>query len=462
MKDRIEKDHWGEKKVPGDAFWGIHTQRALENFRLSGLRVSQGLIRALVMIKKAACLTNQELGYLSEEKARAIQTACDEVLEGRISDAWPLDALQGGAGTSTNMNVNEVLANRAMELLGGTKGQYGLVHPIEDVNMHQSTNDVYPTAVKIAAIFGCKALSESAAKLQGVFQEKEKEFSGIVKIGRTELQEAIPLTLGAEFAAFAEAFARDRWRTFKCEERLRVVNLGGTAVGTGLTAPQRYIFLVIEKLREITGLGLSRSENMVDATANADVFVEVSGILKAHASNLVKIANDLRLMNLLGEIQLPQLQAGSSIMPGKINPVILEAMIQAGLKVMANDLLVTEAASRATFQICEFMPLLAHALLESIELLTRADEMFSRHVAGIKADPEKCQAYADHAEGIITAFVPRLGYDKAAELLMEFRSSQQKNLRKFLEKQLGKEITSKTLSSQNLLALGHKAHGKNA
>lgn len=328
--------------------------------------------------------------------------------------------------------------------------------------MHQSTNDVYPTALKVAAILGLKALSEAAAKLQGAFQQKEKEFAGIVKMGRTELQEAVPMTLGAEFAAFAEAFARDRWRTFKCEERLRVVNLGGTAIGTGLAAPQRYIFLVIEKLCEITGLGLSRSENLIDATANADAFVEVSGILKAHASNLVKIANDLRLMNLLGEIQLPRLRTGSSVIPGKINPVLLEAVMQAGLKVMANDLLVTEAVSRATFQICEFMPLLAHALLGSIDLLTRADEMFSMHVAGIKAGPEKCQASTDQAEGIVTAFVPHLGYDKVAELLKEFRSSGKKGLREFLEERVGKEVVAKTLSPQNLLSLGHKDHGKNA
>ncbi|MDD5226550.1 MAG: aspartate ammonia-lyase [Candidatus Omnitrophica bacterium] len=462
MDYRTEKDALGEKKIPAEKYWGIHTQRALENFPLSGLCVFPGLIRALTTVKKAACLANQELGYLSGPKAKAITSACDEVLEGRFTDSWPLDALQGGAGTSTNMNMNEVLANRAIELLGGTKGQYGLVHPIEDVNMHQSTNDVYPTAVKVAAILGCRALSETVAKLQGSFQQKEKEFAGIVKIGRTELQEAVPMTLGAEFAAFAEAFARDRWRTFKCEERLRVVNLGGTAIGTGLAAPQRYIFLVTEKLRQITGLGLSRSENMVDATANADAFVEVSGILKAHASNLVKIASDLRLMNLLGEIRLPQLQTGSSVMPGKINPVILEAVMQAGLKVMANDLLVTEAASRATLQICEFMPLLAHALLESIDLLTRTDEMFAMHVAGIRADSEKCQSYLDQSEGIMTAFVPRLGYDKAAELLKTFKASGGKNLREFLEEHLGKEIVAKTLSPQNLLSLGHKDYGKNA
>jgi aspartate ammonia-lyase len=461
MKNRTEKDSLGSKEVPGNVYWGIHTQRAIENFPVSGLRTSSELIRALAIVKKAACLANLETGHLAEKKAKAIATACDEILEGKFSDSWPLDALQGGAGTSTNMNMNEVVANRAIELLGGEKGQYELVHPLEDVNMHQSTNDVYPTAVKVAAILGLRKLSEAAAKLQGVFQQKEKEFSGIVKIGRTELQEAVPLTLGAEFAAFAEAFARDRWRTFKCEERLRVVNFGGTAIGTGLAAPQCYIFLAVEKLREMAGLGLSRSENMVDATANADPFVEVSGILKAHASNLVKIAGDLRLMSLLGEITLPSLQSGSSIMPGKVNPVILEAVIQAGLKVMANDLLVTEAASRGTFQICEFMPLLAHAFLESIELLTNVDQMFAMHTPGIEANPEKCRVYADQAEGTIAAFIPNLGYDKTGEFLKAFKASEQKNLREFLEERLGKEIVAKTLSPQNLLSLGHKDHAKN-
>lgn len=461
MDYRIEKDALGEKKVPGDKYWGIHTQRAIENFPLSALSVSGELIRSVVTVKKAACLANRELGYLSEEKAQAILTACDEVLEGKLTGDWPLDALQGGAGTSTNMNVNEVVANRAIELLGGKKGQYELVHPIEDVNMHQSTNDAYPTALKLAAIMGLHALDEAAAKLQGAFQQKEKEFAVILKIGRTELQEAVPMTLGAEFGAFAEAFARDRWRTSKCEERLRVINLGGTAIGTGLGAPQRYIFLVIEKLREITGMGLSRSENVLDATANHDAFVEVSGMLKAHAASLIKVANDLRLMNLIGEIELPKLQSGSSIMPGKINPVIPEAMIQAGLKVIANDLLVTEAVARSTFQICEFMPLLAHALLESLALLVHADRMFAIHVAGIKGCQEKCQGYVDHAEAIVTAFVPSLGYDKAGELIKEFRLSGQKNLRQFLEARLGKEFVAKTLSLENLLSLGHKDHGKN-
>ena len=460
MRYRVEKDMLGEKQVAENAYWGIHTQRAFENFRVSGSCVNAGLIKALVLVKKAAASVNRDLKYLDGKKADAIISACDEMIEGIekcfFLGEFPVDALQGGAGTSANMNVNEVIANRAIELLGGRKGDYSLVNPIEDVNLHQSTNDVYPTALKVACISGLRELSASIEKTQGAFQKKEKEFAGIVKIGRTELQEAVPITLGAEFSAFAEAFGRDRWRTFKCEERLRVVNIGGTAVGTGLTAPRSYIFLVIEKLREVTGLGLSRGENLLDATADTDPFVEVSGILKAHAANLIKISNDLRLMNLLGEIELPKAQAGSSIMPGKVNPVILEAAVQAGTKVIANDLIVTEACSRSSLQINEFMPLLAHAMLESLDISLNINNMLAPHIEGIKADAEKCREYFDKSPVIITAFLPSVGYERAEALLKEFSSSVKKNLREFLVEKLGKDAVDKILSPHNLASLGYK------
>ena len=461
MRNRTEKDLLGEKsQIPENAYWGIHTQRASENFRVSGISVNSGLIKALAMVKKAAALANRELKYIDAKKADAIISACDWVIQGiddrSLTGEFPVDALQGGAGTSTNMNVNEVIANRAIELLGGRKGDYSLIHPIEDVNLHQSTNDAYPTALKIACIYGFRNLSASVEKTQGAFQKKEKEFAGIVKVGRTELQEAVPITLGAEFSAFAEAFARDRWRTFKCEERLRVVNIGGTAVGTGLTAPRSYIFLVIEKLREITGLGLARGENLLDAPANPDSFVEVSGILKAHAANIIKISNDLRLMNLLGEIGLPKAQAGSSIMPGKVNPVILEAAIQAGTKVIANDFIVTDACSKGSLQINEFMPLIAQSMLESLDMLTYVNNMLAPHIEGIKADAEKCREYLDKSPAIITAFLPLMGYERAEALLKEFSSSGKKNLREFLVEKLGKETVEKTLSPHNLTSLGYK------
>ncbi len=459
---RIEHDLLGTMSLPHDTYWGIHTERASHNFHISGYKVNPSLIKALAMVKKACCQANYELGYLNsvsvtrKEKAEAIVLACDEIIEGHLLDQFPVDALQGGAGTSTNMNINEVIANRAIEILGGEKGDYSVVHPLEEVNLHQSTNDVYPTAIRVAGIYGLRQLSQAITKLQGAFQQKEKEFGKIVKIGRTELQEAVPITLGAEFAAFAEAISRDRWRTFKCEERLRVVNLGGTAVGTGLTAPRDYIFLVIEKLRDVTGLGISRGENVMGETANADPFVEVSGILKAHAANLVKIGNDLRLLNLLGEIKLPSLQAGSSIMPGKVNPVMLEAAAQVGMKVMANDYIICEVVSRGTLQINEFLPLLAHVFLESMDMLVNVNLLLAEHIKGIVADEEKCREYFDESPVIITAFLPLIGYERATELAQEFSNSSKRNMRLFLEEKLGKELVDRTISPYRLTALGYK------
>ncbi len=453
---RVEKDLLGEERVPAEAYWGIHTLRAMRNFRMSGYAVNPALIRALATVKKACCQANAELGYLETRKAQAIESACDEIAEGKLGEQFSIDALQGGAGTSTNMNVNEVLANRAIELMGGEKGDYRVIHPVEDVNRHQSTNDVYPTALKIACIRRLRDLSAEIALTQGAFQKEEKEFASVVKVGRTELQEAVPITLGAEFGAFAEAVARDRWRTFKSEERLRVVNVGGTAVGTGLTAPRAYIFLVIEKLREATGIGLSRSENVLDATANSDCFVEVSGILKAHASNLVKICDDLRLLHLLGEIELPAAQAGSSIMPGKVNPVILETVIQSALAVISYDRAVTEACSRSTLQINEFMPLLSWAMLGSLDLLCAANQSFAGHIAGIRANETACREYFDRSPVIITALLPHIGYERAEELLREFAECGKKSLRDFLTGKLGKELVEKTFTPSNLTSLGYR------
>ncbi len=446
MNTRTEKDFLGELEIPADAPWGIHTARALANFPVPGGPVPASLVAALMLVKKACALANKELGYLPEEKAGRMVDACD-----RLHDSsCPLPALQGGAGTSTNMHINEVIARAS--------GQD--VHPIEDVNLHQSTNDVYPTAVKVAAIFGLRALAEQIETLQGTFQRLEQTFAHIPTIGKTELVNAVPLTLGAEFGAFAEAFARDRWRTFKCEERLRVVNLGGTAVGTGLTAPRNYIFLATDKLREVTGLGLSRGENLVDQTANADAFVEVSGILKACATNLVKICGDLRLLHMNRKIKLPAVQAGSSIMPGKVNPVILESVMQIGIKVQANDFIVTECASRGSLQINEFMPLLAAALLESMELLAAGAGMLARHAEGIEADEAECVRQFSESVEIVTAFLPVVGYDRATALVQQFKDrtdlSDRSDFKQFLIQELGEAVVAKTLSPQNIMALGHR------
>jgi aspartate ammonia-lyase len=459
QKYRVERDLLGELDVPSGAYWGIHTQRALRNFTISSRKVNAGLIHAMAQVKKACCLTNLETFWMKPEKAKAVLGACDEVISGMLDSEFQLDAMQGGAGTSTNMNVNEVIANRAIEILNGEKGDYSIIHPIDDVNLHQSTNDVYPTAVKVAVIYALRKLSRDIAMLQGEFQKKEKEFSEIVKMGRTEMQEAVPLALGMEFSAFSEALGRDRWRTFKCEERLRVVNLGGTAIGTGISAPKDYIFLVIEKLRDITGLGLSRGENLAGETANADAFVEVSGIMKAHASNLIKIAGDLRMMNMLGEIRLPSMQAGSSAMPGKVNPVIMEAVIQAGLRIISNDLIVTEAASRSTFQIIEFMPMLADALLESMDILSNVDNMFAAHVSGISADAGKCSGIAHASPMIITALVPYIGYEKATEIMNGYEAAADKDFRTYLKNLLGEELVDRALDPYTLTALGFKGKG---
>ena len=459
---RRERDALGEIEIAADALWGIHTERGLRNFRFSERRVPFALIAAIATVKHAAAVTNAELGYLDKDIVDAIVAACAEVCEGgaAMQAQFPLDALQGGAGTSTNMNVNEVVANLALKRLGKPLGDYETVHPLHHVNLHQSTNDVYPTALRIAAITGVRRLSDAMAKLQGAFQVKEQAFQGIAKMGRTELQAAVPMTLGQEFSAFAEAIARDRWRTFKCEERLRLVNLGGTAIGTGITAPRRYIFRVIEILRALTGMGLSRNENVIDATANADAFVEVSGILKASAANLGKIAGDLRLLHFLGEIDLPPLQAGSSIMPGKVNPVMMEAVLQAGMAVRANDGIVTECAAHGTLQINEFMPLLAFSLLESIDILEAAALAFAGHVEAITANPERCAAHLDDSPTLLTAFLPKIGYERADALVKDYAVAKANDasltLRRFLSERLDEAMVNEVLSTPNLLKLGHE------
>jgi aspartate ammonia-lyase len=321
---RIEHDLLGELAVPADALYGIATVRALANFPLSGRPVHRGLVHAYGAVKLACARTNHELGYIPDAAFQPLESACGELIRGELDVHVVVDALQGGAGTSTNMNVNEVLANRALQLAGHAPGDLETLGP-DLVNLHQSTNDTYPTALRVAAIAGLCALEREVVGLVEAFQQKEKKFADVVKPGRTQLQDAVPITLGRAFGAYADAFARDRWRVFKCEERLRVVNLGGTAIGTGLGAPREYIFRVVDHLRQITGFGLARAENLVDATQNLDPFVEASGIVRALASNLIKVSNDLRLLSSgpdagLGEIRLPAVQVGSSIMPGKINP----------------------------------------------------------------------------------------------------------------------------------------------
>lgn len=419
---RQEEDALGTLPLDGNSYYGVHTARAAANFPLSTRRVRPELIRALALVKLAAAETNAALGKLDAEKARVIMAAALEVASGQWADQFVTHAFQGGAGTSTNMNMNEVLANRANEMLGAAKGDYSSIHPIDHVNLSQSTNDVYPTALKIALIQALAKLSEACATLQGALQKKEAAFAGVVKVGRTELQDALPIALGQAFGAYAEALARDRWRLYKVEERLRQVNLGGTAVGTGLNADRRYMAVMMEKLRTLTKIGLARAENLIDATQNADVYVEVSGLLKAMAVNFAKIAADLRLLASgpragLGEINLPARQAGSSIMPGKVNPVMTEMLTQVSYQVMAADLAVTLGAQAGQLELNAFLPLIGENLFEAMELLTNGADLFARHcIDGITVNADRCAALVELSLGLAALLVPLLGYDRAAQV----------------------------------------------
>ncbi|MDR0561417.1 MAG: aspartate ammonia-lyase [Spirochaetaceae bacterium] len=424
---RIEKDFLGEIELPNNALYGIQSARAQENFSLGYGKTNRRLIHAMITVKKAAALTYQKLAEETgkAEVYRAIAAACDRLLAGEAEDMFIVDALQGGAGTSTNMNVNEVITNMALGILGEPAGAYHIIHPLDDVNRGQSTNDVYPTALRIGAVALLRELSGECAKLQEALQKRENEFDNIKKLGRTELMDAVPVTLGSEFGAFAQAIARDRWRLYKIEERLRQVNLGGTAVGLSDNAERKYRFLVIETLRELTSIGLAAAEYPMDITMNNDVFVEVSGLLKALAVNLMKIAGDLRLMNSgpkggFGEIKLAPLQMGSTIMPGKVNPVIPEMVIQIAVKVQANDYAVTAAASLGEFELNPFLPLIADTLLESIFLLSRGIYLFrTKCINLLTADQERCTALLNNSYAFATAFVPRLGYDQVSRIIAE-------------------------------------------
>lgn len=420
--------------------YGKQTKLAEENFCLGGRKVNSGLIYAMIQVKKAVAMTYQKLLPEKKELYQAMEKACEAVLTGKesgkiagepFSEVFITDALQGGAGTSTHMNVNEVLATLAQEELckmhkveKPTKAEQ--VHPLDDVNRGQSTNDVYPTALRIAAIQRLRELSDECAKLQTALQEKENQYDSIKKLGRTEWMDALPITLGNEFGAYAQAIARDRWRLYKVEERLRQTNLGGTAVGTGAGSSHKYQAMVIENLREITGIGLARAEYPMDMTQNQDVFVEVSGLLKALAVNLMKIANDLRLMNSgphggLGEIRLAKLQAGSTIMPGKVNPVMAEMTMQVSMKVMANDTAIAMAAAHGEFELNAFLPLVADCLLESLELLTNTVQLFrEKCVKTLEAQEERCRELLEGSHAFATEYIQNLGYDKVAEVIEEY------------------------------------------
>ena len=424
MNMRVEHDLLGDLAVPAEAWYGIQTQRALDNFSITGVPISHfpALVRALVQVKSAAAWANRELGVLPTEKADAIIAACDEIDAGHLHDQFVVDLIQGGAGTSTNMNANEVIANLALEKLGHGRGEYQYLHPNDDVNRSQSTNDAYPTAVCLAIQFAAEPLELAIRSLIEALEEKGREFSHIVKMGRTQLQDAVPMTLGQEFEAFAVNLDEDIDRLHEVARLLCEVNLGGTAIGTGINAPPGYQALAVGRLAQISGKPVVSATNLVEASSDMGAFVMFSGILKRFAIKLGKMCNDLRLLSSgprtgLGEILLPPMQPGSSIMPGKVNPVIPEAVNQTAYQVIAADLAVTLAAEAGQLQLNAMEPLIVYNLLNSIKMLTSACTMLeNRCIRGIRANEEQCARHLDNSIGIVTALVPYIGYSNATRI----------------------------------------------
>jgi aspartate ammonia-lyase len=418
---RLEHDLLGDYQVPANAYWGVHTARAVDNFPISGVPIGhyRSLIRALAIVKQATAQANYELGELSAEINDAISKACQEVAEGKFDGEFVVDAIQGGAGTSTNMNANEVIANRAIEILGGTKGDYEIVHPLNHVNKSQSTNDVYPTALKLALILEINELLKAMAHLQDAFQGKANEFKDVIKMGRTQLQDAVPMTLGQEFATFSRMTMEDIQRLQETIPLLREINLGGTAIGTGLNAPAGYAQKACSILSKLSGFDFVVAEDMVEATQDAGVFVMVSGVLKRIAVKLSKTSNDLRLLSSgpragLDEINLPPRQAGSSIMPGKVNPVIPEVVNQIAFAVIGNDVTVTMAAEAGQLQLNAFEPIMCRALMMSITQLRQGCYVLADAcVSGITANVEKLRLSVEQSIGLVTAISPVLGYENA-------------------------------------------------
>ncbi|GAU06374.1 aspartate ammonia-lyase [Burkholderia stabilis] len=428
---RTEHDLLGDREVPADAYYGVHTLRALENFPITGSPISvyPALIKALACIKQAAALANHELGLLDTARCDAIVGACAELLGGKLHDQFVVDVIQGGAGTSTNMNANEVIANRALELLGRKKGEYQYLHPNEQVNIGQSTNDVYPSALKIATWFGILSLIEAMEILRHAFEAKALEFKDVLKMGRTQLQDAVPMTLGQEFSTYAVMLGEDEERLREAALLICEINMGATAIGTGITAHPDYAPLVLKHLREITGIPLVTAPDLVEATQDCGSFVQLSGVLKRVAVKLSKTCNDLRLLSSgpragLGEINLPPMQAGSSIMPGKVNPVIPEVMNQIAFEVIGNDVTVSFAAEAGQLQLNAFEPIIAHSLFKSVTHLRNGClTLAERCVKGITANAEHLRASVENSIGIVTALNPYIGYANATSVAMEAHAS---------------------------------------
>jgi len=421
---RIEHDLIGDYELPESSLWGVHTARAVDNFPISGVPIGhyRNLIRALGLTKAAAARVNAAIGGLEKEKAHFIELACMEVAEGKLDKYFVVDAIQGGAGTSTNMNANEVIANRALELMGKAPGDYEHIHPLNDVNRSQSTNDVYPTALRLALIFEIDLLDQSLTELKESYERKAREFSEILKMARTQLQDAVPITLGQEFQAFAVSTSKDIERLHELRPLLAEVNLGGTAVGTELNTPRGYTKKVVAELSKLSGVKLASAKDLVEATQSSGVLVTFSSVLKRIAVKQSKIASDLRLLSSgpragLNEINLPEKQAGSSIMPGKVNPVVPEVINQIAFTVIGNDLTVTMAAESGQLQLNAFEPIMARSILMSITYLRNGFATFTKNcVDGIEPNVELLRAAVENSIGLVTVLSPKLGYENATEV----------------------------------------------
>ncbi|OHV80447.1 aspartate ammonia-lyase [Rhizobium sp. LCM 4573] len=428
---RVEYDLLGAKEIPAEVYWGIHTARAVENFQVTGTPIGRfpHLVRGLAFVKEAAALANHELGLLDDARLDAIVRACREIQDGALHDQFVVDVIQGGAGTSTNMNANEVIANRALELLGNPKGDYAHLHPNDHVNLSQSTNDAYPTAVNVALIEAIDGLSASMEFLQAAFERKAKEFDGMLKVGRTQLQDAVPMTLGQEFRTFAVMLGEDKARLLESAKLLHEINLGATAIGTGLNAPSGYAVLACTHLSRLTGRPLVTASDLIEATQDPGAFVHLSGVLKRVAVKLSKTCNDLRLLSSgpragIGEINLPAVQAGSSIMPGKVNPVIPEMVNQVAFSVIGNDMTITMAAEAGQLQLNAFEPIIVRSLCESISHLSAACRILAeRCVDGITANPAIMARRVEESIGLATALNPLIGYYAATKVAQEALAS---------------------------------------
>jgi len=441
---RSEHDLLGDRAVPATAYYGVHTLRAVENFPITGtpIAIYPDLIRSLACIKQAAALANHELGLLDREKTDAIVKACGEIRAGKLHAEFVVDVIQGGAGTSTNMNANEVIANLALEHLGHQRGEYKYLHPNEHVNMSQSTNDVYPTSLKIAAYFGIHHLVDAMAVLRRAFEAKAEEFKDVLKMGRTQLQDAVPMTLGQEFSTYAVMLGEDEERLKEAVMLICEINLGATAIGTGINAHPDYAALVCRRLADITGIPLVTAPNLVEATQDCGAFVQLSGVLKRVAVKLSKTCNDLRLLSSgpragLGEINLPPMQAGSSIMPGKVNPVIPEVVNQIAFEVIGNDVTVSFAAEAGQLQLNAFEPIIAHSLFKSVTHLRNGClTLAERCVKGITANRARLRSMVEHSIGVVTALNPYIGYANATEVAQEALISGRSVYELVLEKKL--------------------------